>query len=203
MLIHWDVDGVWSSMSISVPVPAGGGFPGFPWAGILIVSFSFAWLCINFTVCSHCSDLVGLLARSDVMLALDSPMSPVDGSLSCGDSVSFPLPFSFLLWFNFGGWFWLWFVMFFLCVPSVLFGMGLSPNLTQRVLHSLWELAWFPLQLMHLRGVSVRWSSVVWSFALQRRHQGMVQLFKACENMLHLLHWKTWALFSYGVTMQL
>ena len=95
VLIHWDVDGVWSSTSISVPVLAGGGFPGFPRAGILIVSFSFAWLCINFAVCSCCSDLVGLLARSNVMLALDSLMSPVDRSLSCGDSVSFPLPFSF------------------------------------------------------------------------------------------------------------
>ncbi len=195
-MIHWEVDGERSSTSILVPVPVGGGSFSLPHAGILIVSFSFTWLWISFAMCSHCSDWDRLVARSDVMLVLKRPMFSVTGSFSCVGSVVFPLSFPFPLGFGFGGWFWVLSVWLFFCDPSDLCGMGLRPNLIHQVLHSLCELAWFPLQLTHHRGVSVWCSSVVWSFALHRRHQGVVQLFKAWENMLHLLHWYTWVLFS-------
>src|SRR5258708_25663918 len=82
-----------------------------------------------------------------------------------------------------------------------LLGMGLSPSLILWVLHSLCKVSWLSLQLTHHRGVSVRWSSVGWSFDLHDLHCGVVQLLEACENIPHLLH--TCILFSYGVTVQL
>ena len=201
MLIHWDVDGVWSSMSISDSVPAGGPLLGFPWAGNLIVSFSLAWLCISLAVCSHCSDCVGLFANSVVMSAFERLMLSETGSLAWAVSLSLPLPFSFLLWFGLGCWSLLELGWFFFWVPLFLWGMGFSPNLMWQVLHSLWVLAWLSLQLTQHRGVSSVCSSVEWSFALHWRHLGVVQLLDACENIPHLLH--TCILFSYGVTVQL
>ena len=69
-----------------------------------MVSFSLAWLCMSFAVCSHCSVWVGLLASSEVMLVLERPMFLVGGAVSQVVSISLPLPFSFLLLFVFGGW---------------------------------------------------------------------------------------------------
>ena len=69
-----------------------------------MVSFSLAWLCISFAVCLHCSIWVGLLASSEVMLALERPMFSVGGAASQVVSISLPLPFSFLLLFIFRGW---------------------------------------------------------------------------------------------------
>ncbi len=43
----------------------------------------------------------------------------------------------------------------------------------------------------------------MWSFDLHDLQHGVVQLLDACENIPHLLHWYTWVLFSYGVTVQL
>lgn len=177
--------------SISDSVLAGVVLPTFPWAGILIVSFSLAWLCINLAMCSHCSDCVGLLARREVMSAFDRPMFSVMGLLSHVWSFSFPLPFSFLFWFGLVGRSFLWFGWFFFCVFSLLCGIGLSPNLMWHVLHSLCELAWLPLQLTQCSGVSSGWSPERWSLDPHSRHHGVVQLLEACENIPHLLHWYT------------
>src|SRR5258708_13763803 len=81
--------------------------------------------------------------------------------------------------------------------------MGLRPSLILCVLHSLNQLLWFPLQLMHQVGESGGWSSAMWSFNPHDLQHGVVQLLDACENIPHLLHWYTWVLFSYGVTVQL
>ena len=192
-----------SSISISGPGLGVGVLFGLPQGGILIVSLSLAWLWISLTMCLHCSVWDGLLARRDMMLSFDRPMFSDIGSLSCGGSLSLPFSFSFLLWFGprcsyLPELFWV-----LLFVSAFLLGMGLSPNLILWVLHSLCKLSWLPLQLIHHRGVSVRWSLVGWSFNLHDLHHGVVQLLEACENIPHLLHWYTCILFLYGVTVQL
>jgi hypothetical protein len=155
VLIHWEGGGGRSSTSISVPVPVpvGGGLFGLLRAGILIVSLSFTWLWISFAVFSRCSIRDGLVARSVVMSALVRPIFSVTGSFVREGSAFFSLVLPFPLVFCFGVWAWVLLVWFFFCCMSGLCGMGLRPNLIRRVLHSLCELAWFPLQFMHRGGV--------------------------------------------------
>ncbi len=178
-------------MSILDSIPAGSSLLGFPQAGNLIVSFSLAWLCISLAVCSHCSDHVGLLANSVVMSGFERLMFLVAGPLSWVVSLSFPFPFSFFPCFGLECWSLLELGWFFFWEPFFLWGMGFSPNLMCQVLHSLWVLVWFPLQLTQHRGVSSVCLSVEWSFALHWRHLGVVQLLDTCENIPHLLHWNT------------
>ncbi len=94
-------------MSISNPVPAGVWLFCFPHASILIVSFSLAWLWMSLAVCSHCSTQDGLFARSEVISVFERPMFSVGRAVSHVGSISFPLPFSLLLWFIFWGCSWL------------------------------------------------------------------------------------------------
>src|SRR5258708_14908992 len=139
-------------------------------------------------MCSHCSDWDRLVARSDVMSVLERPMFSVTGLFSCVVSVVVPLSFPFPLGFGFRGWFWVLLVWLFFCDPSDLCGMGLRPNLICWVLHSLCELAWFPLQLTHHRGVLVWCSSVAWSFAPHRRHWGVVSQLATGGVTCHACH---------------
>src|SRR5258708_25474655 len=56
---------------------------------------------------------------------------------------------------------------------------------------------------MHLSFSSDGCSSVLWVLELQSMHLGCLQLDIQCEYMLHLVHWKTCSLSSYGVIVQL
>ena len=80
--------------------------------------------------------------------------------------------------------------------------MGFMPKQFLLALQSLVLLGCSPLQFTQLGLFSVGCSSEEWSFDAHMRHLGCLQLAMQWENILHLLHWKTWVLSSYGEMVQ-